>query len=170
MRRLALAAAAVAALPLLAGCAGPSDTSASDPLCDLHVDYQAAADEIAELTPQMGDLIVDSLGSGDLAGVNRWGATMNALDQRLLNFLVEGRQYVGDKRVLATWDLQTQFMELGSAAFTAAAANATSIEDYRVKSNQVFTNPELDAAMAAEPPASEIVHDYLQVRCGNGSQ
>lgn len=191
MTRGQLAAASIAiaaALPLLAACTGDADDPASaaptvdatssapatdapviddtgDPFCDLAIETAPVGEEIASKTAGMSALLTEALTTGDVATINAWGADLAALDERMLGFYADGRQYIAGEPIEASWDDMESFVRDYSLAVATEAANATDTATFAARMGETATDARNQELMTAGPAAATAIRTYIDDRC-----
>lgn len=197
MKRTIAVTIAVASLPLLVACSGgstagsetgaptaPEVTSAApggsggsggsgivggDEFCDLAVEAEGVAQEVADLTESMTTTIATAIGSGDVGTINAWGSQLAGLSQQMLDFYANGRPYIEGEDIEGAWDLMEQFTRDYALAVANEAATTTDTVDFTARMGAIVTSPELQAAVNFSPAAAERIGDYVEARCGTTS-
>lgn len=146
--------------------AAPTSLEANDAFCELAIQTVPLADEITAQTAGMQELISTALATGDITAVNTWGSELATLDEQMLEFYAEGRQYLEGEAIEAQWTTMESFIRDYSLVLAQRAATSSDTQSFVAAMAEISTADGVAQLLVDGPAAASEIRVYIDDRCG----
>jgi hypothetical protein len=147
--------------------ATPTIGNLDDPLCAAAQQNVEDSQELESKTSDLTEMMQDPtfLTSDDATDLNQWGDDMLVLVGSAQDFYDLGVQETAGDDVNADFQTLSTFVEKYSQTLAQTASDAATPTEFFTTIQDVFSDPDITAAVQAAPNAAQNVADYLGERC-----